>query len=43
MNTQEVLDPQQWAERTFGGVHLHDLRRTRRAVKTARFGKESYV
>ena len=35
MNTQEVLDPQQWAERTFGGVHLHDLRRSRRAVKVA--------
>jgi Transposase DNA-binding len=35
MNTQEVLDPQQWAERTFGGVHLHDQRRSRRAVKVA--------
>ncbi len=35
MNTQEVLDPQQWAERTFGGVQLHDLRRSRRAVKAA--------
>jgi hypothetical protein len=35
MNTQEVLDPHQWAERTFGGVHLHDMRRTRRAVKAA--------
>jgi hypothetical protein len=35
MKTQEVLDPQQWAERTFGGVQLHDLRRSRRAVKVA--------
>jgi hypothetical protein len=35
MNTQEVLDPQQWAERTFGGVQLHDMRRTGRAVKAA--------
>src|SRR5215472_11426265 len=35
MNIQEVLDPHQWAERTFGGVQLHDLRRTRRAVKAA--------
>src|SRR5260221_14226103 len=35
MNTQEVLDPQQWAERTFGDVQLHDLRRTRRAVQAA--------
>src|SRR5437764_12545080 len=35
MKTQEVLDPKRWAERTFGGVQLHDLRRTRRAVKAA--------
>jgi Transposase DNA-binding len=35
MNTQEVLDPQQWAERTFGGVQLHDLRRSRRAIQVA--------
>jgi hypothetical protein len=35
MNTQEVLDPQQWAERTFGDVQLHDRRRTRRAVQAA--------
>src|SRR5207244_10199459 len=34
-NTQEVLDPHQWAERTFGGVQLHDMRRTRRAVQAA--------
>ena len=30
-----MLDPKSWAERTFGGVHLHDLRRTRRAVQAA--------
>jgi Transposase DNA-binding/Transposase DDE domain len=35
MTTQEVLDPKSWAERTFGGVQLHDLRRTSRAVKAA--------
>jgi Transposase DNA-binding/Transposase DDE domain len=35
MTTQEVLDPKSWAERTFGGVQLHDLRRTRRAVQAA--------
>jgi len=35
MNTQELLDPKSWAERTFGGVHLHDRRRTRRAVHAA--------
>src|SRR5260370_14951229 len=35
MNTQDVLDPQRWAETTFGGVLLHDLRRTRRAVTAA--------
>lgn len=35
MNTQEVLNPKNWAERTFGGVQLHDMRRTRRAVKAA--------
>src|SRR5713101_2473846 len=35
MNTQEVLDPKSWAERTFGGVQLHDRRRTRRAVQAA--------
>jgi hypothetical protein len=33
MNTQEVLNPKSWAERTFGGVQLHDIRRTRRAVQ----------
>jgi Transposase DNA-binding len=35
MNTQEVLNPKSWAERTFGGVRLHDLRRTKRAVQAA--------
>ena len=35
MNTQALLDPKSWAERTFGGVQLHDRRRTRRAVKAA--------
>src|SRR5947199_7513332 len=35
MNTQELLDPKSWAERTFGGVQLHDMRRTRRAVQAA--------
>jgi len=33
--TQDVLDPKSWAERTFGGVQLHDLRRTKRAVQAA--------
>jgi hypothetical protein len=35
MNTHGVLDPKSWAERTFGGVQLHDLRRTRRTVQAA--------
>jgi hypothetical protein len=35
MNTQEMLDPRSWAERTFGGVQLHDIRRTRRAIQAA--------
>ena len=35
MNTQDVLDPKSWAERTFGDVQLHDRRRTRRAVQAA--------
>jgi len=35
MNTQDVLDPKNWAERTFGAVQLHDLRRTRRTVQAA--------
>src|SRR5215469_6949727 len=35
MDTQAVLDPKSWAERSFGDVQLHDLRRTRRAVHAA--------
>ena len=35
MNTQQVLNPHQWAKRTYGSVQLHDRRRTRRAVQTA--------
>src|SRR5205807_6646048 len=35
MTTQDVLDPKSWAERTFGNVQLHDMRRTRRAVQAA--------
>src|SRR5438067_5506684 len=35
MNTQVLLDPKSWAEQTFGGVQLHDRRRTRRTVQAA--------
>jgi Transposase DNA-binding len=35
MNIQDVLDPKSWAERTFGRVQLHDMRRTRRTVQAA--------
>ena len=35
MKTYDLLDAQGWAERTFGGVQLHDMRRTRRAVQVA--------
>ena len=35
MKTHNLLDTQGWAERTFGGVQLHDMRRTRRAVQVA--------
>ena len=35
MNTQDLLDPKSWAERTFGSVQRHDLRRTKRAVQAA--------
>src|SRR2546421_8258500 len=35
MNTQDLLDPKSWAERTFGSVQLHDRRRTKRAVQAA--------
>src|SRR5260221_9746454 len=33
MNTQALLDPKSRAERTFGGVQLHAMRRTKRAVQ----------
>jgi hypothetical protein len=33
MTTQELLDPKSWAEQTFGRVHLHDMRHTKRAVQ----------
>jgi hypothetical protein len=33
MNTQDLLDSKSWAERTVGGVQLHDMRRTKRAVQ----------
>src|SRR3981081_1546045 len=35
MKTQDMLDSKIWAERTFGRVQLHDMRRTRRAVQAA--------
>jgi hypothetical protein len=35
MDTATVLDPDQWAERTFGQTHLRDRRRSRRAVQAA--------
>ena len=35
MTTQDLLDPKSWAERTFGNVQLHDMRRTRRTVQAA--------
>jgi Transposase DNA-binding len=35
MNTAISLDPEQWAEHTFGQVQVRDLRRTRRAVQAA--------
>src|SRR5579859_3539402 len=35
MNTQEILDPESWAHKTFGQAQLKDLRRTGRAVKAA--------
>jgi len=33
MNTQELLDPECWAKKTFGASNLKDIRRTARAVK----------
>jgi Transposase DNA-binding len=35
MNTQEILDPEKWAKKTFGSARLKDIRRTGRAVKAA--------
>ncbi len=35
MNPSTVLSAQEWAESTFGAVHLGDVRRTRRAVELA--------
>ena len=35
MKTELLLSPADWAEKTFGQVLLHDVRRTRRAVKAA--------
>jgi hypothetical protein len=35
MKPQEILDPQAWAESTFGHARLQDMRRTRRAVIAA--------
>ncbi|WP_040447314.1 transposase DNA-binding-containing protein [Ktedonobacter racemifer] len=36
MNTQDLLDPERWAQKTFGPARLKDIRRTGRAVKAAR-------
>jgi hypothetical protein len=35
MNTQELLDPERRAKKTFGSSQLHGIRRTERAVKAA--------
>jgi Transposase DNA-binding len=35
MNTQEILDPENWANKTFGSARLKDIRRRGRAVKAA--------
>jgi hypothetical protein len=35
MNTQELLDAERWAKKTFGASKLKDIRRTARAVKAA--------
>jgi hypothetical protein len=35
MNTQDILDPERWAKKTFGPSQLNDIRRTGRAVKVA--------
>ncbi len=36
MNTQDILDPECWATKTFGSSQLNDMRRTGRAVKAAK-------
>jgi Transposase DNA-binding len=36
MNTQDILDPERWAKKTFGASQLNDIRRTGRAVKAAK-------
>ncbi len=41
MNTQDLLDPERWAKRTFGPSRLQDIRRTGRAVKAARHMAEN--
>jgi hypothetical protein len=35
MNTQDILNPECWANKTFGSCKLKDIRRTARAVKVA--------
>src|SRR5437016_14505051 len=35
MNASMLLSPQQWAEYTFGSVHLGHQRRTQRAIEIA--------
>src|SRR5436189_5385079 len=35
MNTQAILNPESWAQKTFGTGRLKDIRRTGRAVKAA--------
>lgn len=35
MKTEDMLDPQRWAERTFVAVQLKDMRRRKRAVRAA--------
>jgi hypothetical protein len=39
MKTLEILDPQEWAEITFGQAQPQDIRRTRRAVMAAAQGE----
>jgi Transposase DNA-binding len=36
MNTQDILDPERWAKKTFGSSQLNDIRRTGQAVKAAK-------